>query len=400
LNIQALQAQSAVKADRIRSAADAVAAVAAAHAVAVDRDSRFPAEALAAAKEHRLLGIQVPQRLGGEGADLSRLLQVAYTLGRACASTGMVFSMHQIKVACILRHARGSTWHESMLRRLCSEQLLLASSTTEGTGGGNVRASEAPIELQGERIRLERRATVISYGAEADGIVTTARRTAESPASDQVLVVFLKSDYTLEPLVGWDTLGMRGTSSTGFILRAIGVPEQILADRYEKIHAETMVPFAHLLWSSVWAGIAANALERAQLFLRHVSRQSGGQLPPGASHFTQGSVELRTLRALIGSSCRAFEQIEDDERRIRDGEFQMAIQAHKVQASEMAVSIVLSALRACGLSGYRNDGDFSVARNLRDVLSAPIMINNDRILGNLVTTSLMTAVPALLLETP
>ena len=70
----------------------------------------------------------------------------------------------------------------------------------------------------------------------------------------------------------------------------------------------------------------------------------------------------------------------------------------KVEASELAVSIVLGALRAAGLSGYRNDSEFSVVRNLRDVLSAPIMINNDRILGNLATPILMAAIPPSLLD--
>ena len=51
-------------------------------------------------------------------------------------------------------------------------------------------------------------------------------------------------------------------------------------------------------------------------------------------------------------------------------------------------------MRACGLSGYRNDGDFSIGRLLRDVLSAPIMINNERILANISTATLMSAVPA------
>jgi acyl-CoA dehydrogenase len=74
------------------------------------------------------------------------------------------------------------------------------------------------------------------------------------------------------------------------------------------------------------------------------------------------------------------------------------INVTKVEASELAVSIVLSALRACGLSGYRNDSEFSVVRSLRDVLSAPIMINNDRILTNLATSSLMTGVPNSLLD--
>ncbi len=54
----------------------------------------------------------------------------------------------------------------------------------------------------------------------------------------------------------------------------------------------------------------------------------------------------------------------------------------------------MSAMRACGLSGYRNDGDFSVGRHLRDVLSAPIMINNDRILTTIATATLMSSVPA------
>ena len=53
----------------------------------------------------------------------------------------------------------------------------------------------------------------------------------------------------------------------------------------------------------------------------------------------------------------------------------------------------MSAMRACGLSGYRNDGEFSVGRLLRDVLSSPLMINNERILGNIATSSLMSSVP-------
>ena len=56
-----------------------------------------------------------------------------------------------------------------------------------------------PIEpLEGGRISLERKASVISYGAYADGVVTTARRAADANSSDQVLVALLKSDYTLD----------------------------------------------------------------------------------------------------------------------------------------------------------------------------------------------------------
>jgi acyl-CoA dehydrogenase len=60
----------------------------------------------------------------------------------------------------------------------------------------------------------------------------------------------------------------------------------------------------------------------------------------------------------------------------------------------------MSSLQACGLGGYRNDGEFSIGRHLRDVLSSAIMINNDRILSNVATTSFLVDVPAFLTDQP
>jgi acyl-CoA dehydrogenase len=383
-----------VACDDLKARAQAVAAIAANNAVDVDAAARFPAEAFAAVKEQRLLGITVPRELGGEGLGIADAVDVCYQLGQACASTGMIYAMHQIMVACITRHMRDNAVLARMLRRLCAEQLLLASSTTEGQSGGNVRSSEAPVEYQDGRISLERRASVISYGAHADGIVTTARRSAAAEGSDQVLVAFLKSDYTLTPLQGWNTLGMRGTCSEGYTLKAAGIAGQIVPDPYEIIHAQTMVPSAHLLWGSVWTGIAASATARAQTFIRQAMRTGNGQLPPGAPQFTKALASLRTLRGMLATSLRTFERSMDDPKALASLEFQSMITLTKVEASELATSIVMSALRACGLSGYRADGDFTIGRHLRDVLSAPIMINNDRILANLATTSLLTPIPA------
>lgn len=364
----------------------------------VDTEARFPIEAIGALRAQRLLGIMVPRELGGGGASLLDVGEVCHRLARACASTAMIYAMHQIKVACLVRHKGTSAWHDGLLQRLCAEQLLLASSTTEGGGGGNVRSSEAPIEHDGARIRLERQASVISYGAQADAIVTTARRSADAAASDQVLTVFLKQDYVLEPLLAWDTLGMRGTCSAGFTLKATGGAVQILPDRYETIHAQTMVPVAHLLWASVWAGIAASAVERTQAFLRRAARRANGQLPPGAAHFTRASSSLQLLRGLIRSGFERYRCACDDERALASLDLQAAANLLKVEASEAAVAIVMGCVRACGLEGYRNDGPFSLARHVRDILSSPLMISNDRILANVGVAALMSAVPASLAD--
>jgi acyl-CoA dehydrogenase len=374
--------------------ARAAAEIAKVNAAAVDTEARFPTEAFAELRKQRLLGLQIPQALGGESATIAEIADICYILGQACSSAALIYAMHQIKIACIVRHYKNAAALERVLRRIASEQLLMASSTTEGQAGGNVRSSEAPVEHDGEQVTLERKATVISYAVEADGIVTTARRAADAAGNDQVLLVLLKADYTLERLQVWDTLGMRGTHSEGFTLRARAAAGQLMPEPYERIHAQTMVPFAHLLWGSVWAGIAAAAAGKAQGFIRHVVRQSNGQMPPGAAHFTQAVSTLRNLRGVLAASLRSYEAVMADEKAVSSMEFQATITLTKVQVSEMAVTTVLSSLRACGLSGYRNDTEFTIGRLLRDVLSAPLMISNDRILSNLAATSLMTPLPA------
>jgi acyl-CoA dehydrogenase len=369
------------------------AAVAAAQAATVDAEGCFPKDAIAAAKSMQLIGAMVPVQYGGLGASVSEIAEVCYSLAGACASTAMIYAMHQIKVACVVRHSADSPWHQDFLRRVARDQLLLASSTTEGQGGGDVRTSIAPIERRGAKISLARAATVMSYGEQADGIVTTARRAPDAAPSDQVLVVFEKADYALNRTLEWDTLGMRGTRSAGFALKAEGHEAQVMPTPYADIHAQTMTPTAHLLWSAVWAGIAAAAVERARLFTRKAARAAEGQTPPGAAHFTKAAASLRQLRALVTASLARYEAVESDPAALTAMDFQTAVTLLKVDASELAVSTVMSAMRACGLSGYRNDGDFTLGRHLRDILSAPIMINNDRILANVGTSALLTDTP-------
>ncbi|CUT16151.1 acylCoA dehydrogenase [Bradyrhizobium sp.] len=369
------------------------ATVAAADADGVDRDARFPHKAFEVAREQKLLGVMIPAEFGGFGASIHDVTDVCYTLGRACASTAMIYAMHTTKVACVVRHGHGIPWMETMMRRVARDQWLLASSTTEGQNGGNIRASAAAVDVAGDTVSLLRDATVISYGAEADGLVTIARRATNASASDQVLLALARDDYSLKRTLGWETLGMRGTCSTGFELKVDCPTDRVFPESYDKIHAQTMTPFAHLCWSSAWAGIAAAAVTRAQAFVRKAARTSGGQMPPAAAHFTAAKMSLAKLRALISANIDAFARAEHDERALGSLDLQSSITLLKVQASELAVETVMHAMRTAGLSGYRNDGEFTMGRHLRDVLSSPIMINNDRILANAATSTLMSGVP-------
>src|SRR5580692_12287356 len=75
--------------------ARAAAEVAKSNAAAVDAEARFPTEAFAELRKQRLLGLQVPQALGGEGASIAEIADICYILGQACSSAALIYAMHQ-----------------------------------------------------------------------------------------------------------------------------------------------------------------------------------------------------------------------------------------------------------------------------------------------------------------
>src|SRR5882757_5392377 len=89
--------------------------VAAKFADAVDREGRFPAEAIAALKEHRLMSLLIPTEFGGNGADFAAASEVCSALAQSCSSTGMIFAMHQIKVSSLVSHGQQSPWHRQFM---------------------------------------------------------------------------------------------------------------------------------------------------------------------------------------------------------------------------------------------------------------------------------------------
>lgn len=345
----------------------------------VDRRARFPTEAFAALKKEGLLGILVPKSEGGAGAGIADVVAICHELGQRCAATAMIYAMHQIQVACIVRHG-SSDWHRSFLAKLAGEQLLLASATSEAGVGGDVRLSICAIEQTDGRFALTKEATVISYGADSDGILVTARRTPQSPASDQVIAVVPKAGCTLTRESEWDTLGMRGTCSNGYHLEAAGEMAQVIPVSYAEVSAQTMLPVSHLVWSALWSGIATNAVARARAYVRAAARKKAGT--PGNARLAEAASLLQLMRANVVAALRQYEAAADSPDELLSMPFAVAMNNLKVGSSQMAVQVINQAMLICGLSGYRNDTAYSLGRHLRDAHSAALMVNNDRILAN------------------
>lgn len=351
------------------------------HADAVDREGRFPQEAVDALRAGRLLGMAVPPEFGGEGASLAEISAICMALGAACASAGMVFAMHHISLANLLDCGGDSPWHRDLMHRAAAEQLLFASSTTEAGVGGDLRQSICAVEADGAMFNLAKAAPVISYGEQADAIFATARRDPDAPSSDQVLCVLLRDQYQLERVSTWDALGMRGTCSHGFRLKARAPVGQILPRPFADIAAESMVAASHLLWSSVWCGIAGDALAKAQAFVVAEAKKSPSGPPASAARLAETFTRMRMIESTIRDGLARWDVMRSDENATPTMGFALAMNALKVSVSTEALRVVDEALMICGLQGYKNGGTYGLGRHLRDIHSARLMIGNDRILA-------------------
>ena len=194
---------------------------------------------------------------------------------------------------------------------------------------------------------------MISYGAHADGILATARASADSPPNDQILVLCRKESTSLAELSGWDTLGFRGTCSLGFGLVADGPSDEVLAHPFADIATRTMLPTSHIVWGSVWLGIATEAVSIARSFIRNEARKSPGRAPIAATRLAELVASLQEFRALVHGAARHYADVADDDLELTSLGFAIDMNGLKLSSSAFVVDIVTRAMSVVGISAYR-----------------------------------------------
>lgn len=350
--------------------------IARATAEAVDAEGRFPAETLAALKAHGLLSFLIPSHLGGPGGTLAQAAAQCQALGAACGSSAMILAMHHIQIASLVRHSAVNGWHADFLRHIHREQLLLASVTSEEGVGGSIRTSQCAIDRRGDQFIVTKRGTAISYGASADALLLTARAHGGANPGDQVMVVLDRPDFALERTNLWDAMGMRGTGTEAFVVSGRGSISQIIPAPFAEIAAATMTPVSHILWSAVWTGIAGDAVNRAWTFLRSKRKPGETETPQGALILAEAVETLQMAEARLRGAISRFDWTQSTAPSFAGAAFDNGL---KTSVSEACLQVARQAMSVCGFAGYARSGEFSVARHVRDLTSAPLMIANARI---------------------
>ena len=348
----------------------------------VDRDARFPVETVDALRASGLLAALVPGALGGPGTSVEEMSGAVTALAAHCASSGLVLAMHQIQVATLVRHGTPAGL-DLVLPRLLDGSLLLANAASEVGLAGARRSSLCALEPDRSGYRIDKQASTVSYGEDADGVLVTARRTPDSPAHDQSMAVCLRPDLELEPTGDWDTLGLRGTCSRPARLAA-QVPAELVIEDYPSAFVRTSLPVSAVLLGSVWLGIAEAAARVAHASVRDQARRQrradpDAAAPISALRLAELGVPLHQLRSVVAGGALEYERHKDGPE-VETLRFSGTMDNLKLSSSTLVLAVVHRALAITGLAGYRNQGPFTLARILRDAAAAPLMVNNDRAL--------------------
>jgi acyl-CoA dehydrogenase len=347
----------------------------------VDQKARFPIETAKALQEVGAFAWPIPVAFGGVGADALELAKQCAALGQYDASAAAALAMHHTQILSVVHHVNGNPQLEDYMRRVAKENRIIASVTSEVGPGGNMRNSQCAVERQDGRYTLTKKATTVSYGSYADDLMITARKDATAAAGDQVLAIAERGNYELKDKGVWDTLGMRGTCSEPATVVAHGEAWQVMEVPFADIAAYTMVPTSHLFWAACWYGIAKESVNKSRELLRLKARSAPGTTPMGAHRVADLDAELQSMEYEVFGMAREYaDAIADDDReKLGSLAFAKRINALKLNCSKKVIAIVTEAMATIGIQAYKNNGPFSLGRQLRDAHSAVMQVHNDRI---------------------
>lgn len=367
----------------LRSLAAASREIIGPNASSVDMECRFPSESVAALKSMGMMGYFIPREMGGIGGEMGEFCECAALLGEHCLSTAIIWTMHCQMSAVLATYPFEEK--KRILQDIVTHQHLVASITTEVGKGGDFLRTKSPVEFGSDSILLQRKAPIVAYGREAKYFLITMKSgTAENSTG---IFLVKREDGSIKEEEAWKSLGLRGTQNLSLDIDVKIAPGAMIGAQFQKIATECTIPISHLGWSSAWFGAAKGLYNKVLRALRRSGAMGMKKLDSELLRHRLGEVRLK-LDMLESVIVLAVSRLKEIERSVtptsgyRDPSFNILLNGVKVAVSENSFWVVDRLMEISGLfEGYMHKDDGDLERVFRDIRSATLMFNNDRLLG-------------------
>nr|BAH29956.1 4-nitrotoluene-oxidizing enzyme [uncultured bacterium] len=346
-----------------------------------DREASFPMDNYRDLHDMGLLGLCVPKRLGGLGADYRTYMLVASRIAYYCSATANTFNMHNANSLWTAdmvdampltpeqrsRHERNRALHYSNM--LAGK--IYAQPFSEG---GGAAAGKHPFGTSARRLDdgwlLNGRKIFASLSGSADYYGVLCTEDVAEPSYHNTMFIAVPADAQGLTVTGdWDPLGMRATVSRTLVFKDVFVPDSAeMMPQGVYIKAAATYPHMFMTLTPCYMGLAQAAYDFSVAYLRgevagvNVKRR---MYPTKQMGIAQMYIQLQQAWALFHRVTSEFKPNPSQSERMRAYACQ-----HTVM--EYCAQIASAAIRVCG--GQSMLKSFPLERMFRDSRCGALML--------------------------
>jgi alkylation response protein AidB-like acyl-CoA dehydrogenase len=347
-------------------------------AAEVDRDHRFPEEAIKAATEAGLMGVLIPREYGGAGLDALAFAICIEELAQACASTAVIVDVHtSVGTEPILLFG-DEDQKRNWLPRLASGELLGAFALTEPASGSDAAALKTTARRNGGGYVLNGTKVFITNVGRAGLYVVFARTGSEQEKAAGVTAFLVPADSPgLRVGQVFEKMGLHGSPTGELVLEDVSVPAANRLGGEGKGFTVAMraLDSGRLGISGQALGIAQAAVNEAGELMRERGREQGDDFSLADMATRVESARLLAYQAAwLCSLGRPFTR-----------QASMA----KLHCTDTAMQVAVDALQIAGDPGAVAGSPFE--RHLRDAKALQIYEGSNQVQRMVIARDLLKA---------
>ncbi|CAM9577017.1 unnamed protein product [Phaeothamnion confervicola] len=331
----------------------------AARAERYDREASFPFENYADLRKAGLLGLCVPEKFGGRGADLRTYSIVSATLGKYCGATALTFNMHACSTLWpgILaddldmtpeQRAEHEKCRQVHFRRVVEDGAVYAQPFSEGSAAA---AGKAPFGTLAAKVDggwvINGRKIFASLSGAADYYGVLCTEDKPNLSMRDTLYMAVPGDAPGLTITGdWDPLGMRGTVSRTLVFKDLFVPDDAaMMPRGVYFQAAGRWPHMFTTLSPTYVGIAIAAYEFTVQYLRG---EVPGTPPVKRRMYPTKQIAVAEMFVKLEQTRALFLRMLDDARVDPPKDARLRAYASQYTIMENANDLCRLAIRTCG----------------------------------------------------
>ncbi len=335
--------------------------VVAKQAAIIDKDAKFPADAVAALGKAGVLGAISAVDVGGSGLGPRAAVQIVERLARECASTAMVVCMHFAAVAVLEKLATPD------VRTQAAAGSLATLAFSEAGSRSQFWAPVSTATVAGDQVALTAQKSWVTSARHAGFVWSSKPVAAQGPST---LWWVPAKTPGVRVTAAFDGLGLRGNDSCPV------TAENALIPRGNMLGADgggfdlmlgVVLPFFNAMNAAAAVGVMDAAVARTAAHATGTSfthaSSTIADLPTVRAYIARMKIKADLARALTMDTVAAMESARPDA--------VLRVLESKAAAGELATEVTDLAMRVCGGAAFRKE--VGVERCFRDARAASVM---------------------------